>query len=1231
MIVLLSVLVAGMVGYWRLTDPNRVRDMAEAYLSDLLGGPVHVEQATLSVFEGFKLYGVTVKVDASNSKDSMLFVADAFDIQYDPAALLQGKLEATRIIATGPHVYLVENVDEGRWNYQRLTSPNARYHRNRRGLEEGQPLPLPEIVLRNARVEYSEIRGKQNVSRGAMAIEGRLSPSPDRSHYSFELQSRGAVEGVGPVVTGSFRLDDGEVNASLTNFHFGRDVQAMLPSEVRDWWASHQLEGRLNIPDFSYTPATTGHAATFHLETQFDHVKLVVHPQEMGGDETVRRLNRNHEEFNLMRLLGLDLTQAISSLERTSTPPEISVEDVSGTVAFDDNGITFNGISGSVDQSTMTISGKIDGYTPDAPLHLRLESPAGGVMKIPQRLDYVSSLPEDARQIYELINPHGLCKIWVEVDRKVPGARPEVAGELNVIDGEFSCKYFPYPIQGASGMVIFGREPHSGFERVEIQNVRGHGVAGGPNEKSYIVISGWVGPFDNTVGCNIRAETDSISSEPAIFDAFPKEVRDALQMFRDPRHASSSDRYAGYPHFHGKFVCDVIMPIGPGTKPVINTDIAFDDAGGWLSVFPYPLDHARGILKVREGSVEIVNAEMNHGEGWLQLNGRVTWPTNDADVSGVKPDLKVTAKNIPIDDDLLGALPPDKRDWLKSAGFTGKLDIDGRVFTLDGPSTQPAATIALDRLGYDFNMHLHDAAASPVGQALAASDVDGQLRLTQSRFEVRDLHGRRGEAELSASATADWGEQTKVTINASAHKLALDDSLYKLLPPAARDVWDAINPHGMIDADLVYDGNPAGALSKATTQSGTAPIGNYALTLRPRDLSVTPKAIPYRLDQCGGSLTLRPDGITLDQISGRHGNARLTVSGTGVTGDHPSWDLKVLAEQVAMDNDLAACLPQAFKQALDAVHLKGDLTLELKKFKYRAAEVAADPPQVDFSGTLYTRGASLDIAVPVDRINGSFSFDAAIRDGRLNQLSGDLTVNSMRLADRPVRDLKAELEKPADVDALHISRIQGELAGGEFAGGVNLGFPNDQLGAYSLDVVLKNADVRTIAGTSQDLRGQLSASLALQGEWSDASTRRGRGDVLVTGKKMYQIPLLLGLFEVTNLSLPNTNPFSEGTARYAIDGYRVTFDQLQMRSDTMVMDGSGWLDFGSKQVRLNFSTENPNWPHLPFIHDLLQGAKEELMQIQVRGTVQDPKVSASSLHTLTTTVDEVFTGSDKEK
>ena len=198
-----------------------------------------------------------------------------------------------------------------------------------------------------------------------------------------------------------------------------------------------------------------------------------------------------------------------------------------------------------------------------------------------------------------------------------------------------------------------------------------------------------------------------------------------------------------------------------------------------------------------------------------------------------------------------------------------------------------------------------------------------------------------------------------------------------------------------------------------------------------------------------------------------------------------------------------------------------------------------------------------------------------------------------------------------------------------FAGSVNLLFPDDKPSSYSLDVVLKNADVRTVAGQNQDIHGQLSASLALEGQWSDESTRRGRGDAMVSGKRMYQIPLLLGLWEVTNLSLPATHPFNEGTASYSVDGKRITFEQIQMRSDSMVMNGSGSLDFGTKKVRMNFTTDNAMLPKLPFIHDLWQGAKQELMQIQIRGTVEEPKVSAAALHTFTTTVDQVFSGNEK--
>jgi len=125
---------------------------------------------------------------------------------------------------------------------------------------------------------------------------------------------------------------------------------------------------------------------------------------------------------------------------------------------------------------------------------------------------------------------------------------------------------------------------------------------------------------------------------------------------------------------------------------------------------------------------------------------------------------------------------------------------------------------------------------------------------------------------------------------------------------------------------------------------------------------------------------------------------------------------------------------------------------------------------------------------------------------------------------------------------------------------------------------------------------------------------------------MYKLPVVLGLLQITNLALPITTPFTEATCRYTVDGNRISFEGIELRAKEMLMQGSGHLDFGTKQVRLSFVTENKTWPKLPVIGDLIQGARNELLQINVRGTIQDPKVSASSFNTITTTVDEVFRG-----
>jgi AsmA-like C-terminal region len=1246
MIALLFFFSTAIGAYWWFTDPTRIRTMAESYLTDLIGGHVHVGEASLSVFEGLKLTNVTLKVDDANAPDSVLFVADAFDIQYDPAALLRGDLQATRIIVTGPQVHLVENVDKGRWNYQRLLSQGTS---RPIGPESPAPStaptppPLPEIVLRDAEVKYSEIRGGHFTGLGMMAIEGRLSPSLDGSRYSFELQSRGAVEGVGPVVSGNARLDSGQVVAALTNFRFGRDIEAVLPSEVRDWWEAHQLEGALNIPEFRYTPASPNHRATFRMQTQLQHVRLVVRPQELAGSEGAQRLDTRQAVVDLLHKTGADLLGRAAQWKQITVAEPIAVEDVSGNFVFDDNGITFDKLLGKMEGNTVAINGRVTGYSPDAPFHIQIGSLSGQLVHVPKVLKEADALPDDPRNLYNALKPHGTCTLSLSIDRPTPGSRPELSGDINVVDGSMSCFFFPYPLDGISGKITFTPQSQGGFEHVTIENMKGHGAFGTANEKAVITLDGWVGPFDNTVGCNLRVRGHGVSSDRLLYLAFPPPVRDAMGIFHEggsPTTEPTSladETFADYPTFNGDFDCNVIVPIGPTPNPIVNVDITLADANGKLAAFPYPLRHLSGVVKVRNDHVELVNVAMKRGDASLLINGRVDWPVTDGPINNadIKPDLTIHAVNVPIDQELLTSLPNDKQTWLKKTGLTGTVDLDGHLFH----PTDPATATMIDGqfpIGYSLDIKMHDGSIWPSGKNFAATGITGRMQLTPNKLDLNDVQFKRGNADITAKGSIELtGDSPQICFNAHAKGLAMDDSLYQMLPTSAQGVWDSIDPHGTLDADLDYNG-PC-TFSDTTTQpvtltSTTAPsAGNYTLTLEPRDMTVTPKVLPYRLDNCTGKVVVKPSGVVLNDLVAKHGDATIKVSGTGPAGGPDNWSLALLVAGVPIDSDFKKALPPAVDHLIDGLGIKGKLTLELKNLSYRANADPNATPDIVMSGVLHAKGDSMEVGVPMSDIIGSMSFDAAIHNGSLDTFKGHVDFDSLQMAQRPMKNLKADLEKPAGAGTLYIRNIQSELAGGQLAGNVNLLFPDQGDSTYSLDLEVKNADVGTIGKLGPDIRGQLSASLALEGDWSDPSVRRGRGDVLVTGKSMYQIPLVLGLFEVTNLSLPNTSPFNEATARYAVEGQRVTFDQIQMRSDSMVMNGNGWMDFGSKQVRMNFSTANPNMPQVPFIHDLWQGATQELFQIQVRGSIQSPKVSGASMHTFTTTVDEVFTGNGKEK
>jgi hypothetical protein len=292
-------------GYGYITDAGRVRRMAEAYLSDLVGGPVKVGGATLSVFEGLRLDDVRVYVDErTDAPDALLFSAQTFLVRYDPRTMLTGRLEATQIVAQKPQVHLAEDRDAAEWNVHRLLRRRARDADRPTPAPSGRVPARPEVLLRNARVTISEIRGGREVARGFMGIDGRLAPAPgDADRLTFDLQSRGVREGIGPYASGSVSLSTGHVVARLMNFRFGADVRSVLVADVREWMRRHDLAGEISMPQISFLPARGGRPEAFKLTTVLNGVTLAVSPEEWMGRGEVTRLREMRRTADLVASL----------------------------------------------------------------------------------------------------------------------------------------------------------------------------------------------------------------------------------------------------------------------------------------------------------------------------------------------------------------------------------------------------------------------------------------------------------------------------------------------------------------------------------------------------------------------------------------------------------------------------------------------------------------------------------------------------------------------------------------------------------------------------------------------------------------------------------------------------------------------------------------------------------------------------------------------------------------
>ena len=1177
-------------GYLFVTDPNRVRRFAEPFLSNLSGGRVTIGSARLSVFEGLRLDDV--RVQSATADPRPIFTAKSLQVSYDPRSLFNGTVAAERVVAIAPRVHLVEDLDQPdahRWNYQTYArTANGTAAKANGG---GHALTLPEVLVRNAKFDYTQIQNGRVSDTGSLLLEGQFTPDPD-GHYRFRVQSHGGGDGVFPAAEGTLRpahdRSPAEVHLVVRDLKLSSEIKTVLPAEVRKFLNDYGLAGSLDAMTLDLFRRPDGRDG-FHVHTDLTGVGLTVPPATWMGPGDRSRVSRWHDAYARLAGPTLGRSDMARRIVDSMTPAALRLRDVDASFTFTDERVTIDRLLAHVDDNALLVGGHIDGYSPAAAIDLTIRSLPGRPLVFTESPGFVPAMPWPVQEIYYRFRPVGAAELNLNVSRAAGAEYPKLSGGLDVHDARFTFDKLPYPVERANGRFAFGNDPQTGREALELVSITGHGVRGGVNENARMEVHGTITPLDESAGADIHVRGTGVTGDRGLIDCLPPLTRQAVLNF-------DADHTGTLPQFGGSFGCDVHRTVGIGQPWLITTKLTLDRGAGKFVGFPYAVHDVTGALTIYDDHLNLDHVHMPAGQGSADLTGVVDWAKHDPATGEpiIQPDLTLRTHAIRIDDALANALPAGKRGLFSRLGLSGLLDIDGRVTASAPMSEQPAV---------DLNVTLSGGRLKPPDVALTVDDLKASIHVIGDQVRVGAFAGTVAGAAVDGQASADCASaDPKVALVADVTALDAAKAPIDALPHDAAVAVRSLHATGGLGLHLRYDN------------------GDYAIALKPADLAIVPDLLPLKFDRFAGSISVRPDGVHLGRVTGRCADAPVSIDGT-IDTHTGNAKLVLAARDVNLEPNVIKALPAVLQDVANGLVLRGPVSIDCSKLDV-TQPAGANPGRTAFAATLWLQKDTMQIAADVKDVVGKVGLEGGIEGGWLKRLDGTLAVDDMTLAGRRVSRLSAGVHKAAESDVLKLTDLDARLAGGQVGGQLDAVL-NRKDPRFAFNLLVRGAKVNDlIADPAHPIDATLDASLALQGRWDDPTRRRGRGDVQVRGPAMVEVPLLFGFMQMANLAVPSAAPIKQAAMRYGIENDVLRMDQIDLRSASSAMQGDGVLDFGKKTMEFNLALADSAADAIPLFGDLIKATRQDLLKLHISGSLQGG-TTGRAFDTIGSTVDEV--------
>ncbi len=1199
-ILLLGFLLLLISGISYLTSPARLNRVLVGLLEDSIGCDASIGQATLSWDGLLVVDGIELTVPDTDGQMARLFTTDRVAVQLRLLPLVIGKVRAASVALSHPALYLTEDLDRGRFNFEMLIARLP----DESSLATSLPTALPEVYLNGGEVHFGQLVADAYQPVQSLRVDGTLSADPDRSGgYYFILSQRDdpadRTAGAGPTIQGEIDLHEPGVEVQVDRFTFNGPYRYLLPHAVRKWWDRLSPQGA---------------------------VPRVVFSARHGGDDSVILSAQ-------MSLDGIGM-----SLPFEGDQP-LLLTGVTGEITLASNVVSFEAVTGEIEGIAFNADGRIDGLGTGSPFSIALNTQP---FEVPAAGGVWDKLPPYVLNYRDRFSPRGSYRAQVVIGRDTPEGELTLGGYLDLIDTTFAYDKFPYPAKKLTGRITFDQD------RIVLNDLAGVTPSGGTG-----TVSGTIGPPIRNGAVDITIHGEGIVIDEYLLSAMKPKHRDVMDMFFSqpgyeqllnagvirgpgeptadaPRIADANQSVAiqpDIPVFEPGGKADVTVrierPAGPDRPYSVTTDL---DAAGLRSVFDfwcYPLIVERGRVVISPDEVRVYDVHLKalNGGGGV-VNGRLELPNDERPLT---PHLQMPAIRLPIDDLLVASIPPPKDHWVRSLQLTGELVGTGEVFA-DGDG----------KVAFTVDTQLQDGTARPNSGAYLLQRITGGVTVERTRVQFENLVSRHDGGTITLNGQTDFGEGgLGVDLAFIGDELALEPGLADLLPmeheawPLMRALFADYRPDGVIDAELHYHG-------------GGGEPDRFTLGVVPESAGFDYAGQRIELTDLTGRVELTPSLALFQNVTGRFASGTFQIDGEVRVGEDMGAALSFEVDAQRIDPAARALLPAGVLALVDKLAIQGPYSIE--DARLLCWPDAEQGPTRIFEGKVNLHGAAAQLGVPVTELDATLDLRVVtFADQPWPHTDMHIHAERLRAADRLVQRVSLAVATGDRPWLVNLTDLRGTVYGGALVGHGQLNFGDPA--SLGIDLTLHDVQLEPfinplapdasaqaaapVAGANQAVTrdmssGLLSAALSIRVPLDDPTQRQGRGVVTVRDARLYDRPLTLALLQAINFALPNESSFDRAAARYLIFGDTVVFDDIRFEAPAFVIAGTGTMDYPSTNLNLRMVTNNPAAPNLGAVSELVKTFKDELLGIEVRGTLAKPEARVVTFDGLFRSWDRVF-------